>query len=125
MEEARGETFLWNEIRENFIKDFSFIPQNEKLVEIVKQIKEFIEPTGNDNLTQNYDRPTITCNNIQTKTTPQSKRLQMENENPKGKSFRWKSYHSETTKPIRTVLKVETVEDTDQMTAADFPTTCS
>ena len=31
MEEARGETFLWNEIRENFIKDFKVIPKNKKV----------------------------------------------------------------------------------------------
>ena len=51
----------------------------------------------------------------------------MENENMKGKSFRWKSNHAETTKPIRTVLKVETTdkEDINRMTAADFPTTFS
>ena len=49
----------------------------------------------------------------------------MENENTEGKSFRWKSYHLETTKPIRTVLKVETVEDTDRMTATYFPATFS
>ena len=44
-----------------------------------------------------------------------------------GRIFRWKSYHSETTKPIRTVLKVDTTdkEDTDQMTIADFPATFS
>ena len=36
MEEARGETFLWNELRENFIKDFNFIPEDEKLVEAMK-----------------------------------------------------------------------------------------
>ena len=71
MEESRGETFQCHELRENFIKDFSFIPQNEKLVETTKQIKAFIEPTENNTLTQNYDRPTITCNNIQTKTIPQ------------------------------------------------------
>ena len=41
MEEAWGGTFLWNEIRENFIKGFSFIPQDEKLVETAKQIKAF------------------------------------------------------------------------------------
>ena len=48
----------------------------------------------------------------------------MENENIEGKSFRWKSYHSETTKPIRTVLKVDRSdkEDTDLMTTANFPT---
>ena len=51
----------------------------------------------------------------------------MENQNPKGKSFRWKPNHDETTKPIRTVLKVETndKEDIDRMTAADFPATFS
>ena len=47
MEEARGETFLWHELRENFIKDFNFIPQDQKLVETAKQIKAFIELTGN------------------------------------------------------------------------------
>ena len=111
MEEAQGETFLWHELRENFIKDFNFIPQDGNLVKTAKQIKAFIESTGKKTL--NHDRPTINCNNIQTKTTPQSTRLQMENENPEGKRFRWKSYHSETTKPIRTVLKVETVKDID------------
>ena len=41
MEEERGKTFLWNELRENFIKKFSFIPEDEKLVEATKQIKTF------------------------------------------------------------------------------------
>ena len=51
----------------------------------------------------------------------------MENENLEGKNFRWKSYHLETTKPIRTVLKVDTAdkEDTDRMTATDFSATFS
>ena len=55
MEEAQGETFLWHELRENFIKDFSFIPQDKKLVETAKQIKAFIGPTKNKNLIQNQD----------------------------------------------------------------------
>ena len=42
MEEATDETFLWQELKENFIKDFNFIPQNENLVETAKQIKEFV-----------------------------------------------------------------------------------
>ena len=79
MEEERGETFQWNELRENFTKEFNFIPQNQKSVETAKQIKEFIEPTRNNSLIQNHDRPTIPCNNIQTKIIPQSTRLQMEN----------------------------------------------
>ena len=44
MEEAQGETFQWHELKENFIKDFNFEPQNENLVESAKQIKEFVQP---------------------------------------------------------------------------------
>ena len=68
MEEARGETFLWHELRENFIKYFSFIPQDENLIETAKQIKTFVEPT--EKKTLKYDRPIIKCNNIQTSTIP-------------------------------------------------------
>ena len=66
-------------------------------------------------------------NNIQTRTIPQLTRLQLENENTEGKIFRWKSNHVEMTKPIRTVLKVGTIDkdDIDQMTIADFPATFS
>ena len=51
----------------------------------------------------------------------------MENENSEGKSFRLNSNHVEITKPIHTVLKVETTgkEDIDRMTAADFSATFS
>ena len=67
------------------------------------------------------------CNNIQTMKKPQSTRLQLENENIEGKSFRWKSNHVKTTKPICIVLKVEATEkqDTDRMTTANFPATFS
>ena len=177
MEEAWGETFLSHELRENFIKDFSFIPQDGKLVETAKKIKEFIEPTENkklnhdqptidfnnivmypfwnfikdfnfipqdenlvettkqikafiqptENKTLKYNRPTINYNNIQIGVIPQSTRLQMDNENMEGKSFRWKSNHVEITKPIRIVLKVETTdkEDIDRMITAYFPATFS
>ena len=53
MEEARGETFLWNELRANFTKYFNFIPQNKNLVETTKKIKEFIQPTENKPLKDN------------------------------------------------------------------------
>ena len=125
MEEARGETFLWHELKKNFIKDFNFIPQNENLVETAKQIKKFIQPTENKPLKDN--RKTMKCNNIQTRLKPQSTRLQLENENIEGKIFRWKSSHIEMTKPICTILKVETTDkqDTDRMNAAEFPATFS
>ena len=66
MEEARGETFLWPELIENFIKDFNFIPKNKNLVETTKQIKEFIQLIENKPLKGN--RQTMNCNNIQTGT---------------------------------------------------------
>ena len=68
MEEARGETFLWNELRQNFIKDFNFIPQNENLVETTKQIKEFIQPIENKPLQDH--RHTRKYNKIQTQLKP-------------------------------------------------------
>ena len=125
MEEARGETFLWPELRENFIKDFNFIPQNENMVETTKEIQEFIQPIENKPIPDN--RQIMDYNNIQTGTIPHSTRLQLENENTEGKSFRWKSNHVEMTKPIRTVLKVGTIDkdDTDRMIAAEFPSTFS
>ena len=75
MEEARGETFLWHELRKNLIKDFNFIPQNENLVETTKQIKEFIQSTENKPLKDT--RQTMKCNNIRTRTKPQLTRLQL------------------------------------------------
>ena len=53
MEEAQGETFLWHELKENFIKDFNFETQNENLVKTAKQIKTFVQPTKNKTLRDN------------------------------------------------------------------------
>ena len=53
MEKARGETFLWHELKDNFIKDFNFEPHNENLVKTTKQIKAFVQPTENKTLKDN------------------------------------------------------------------------
>ena len=50
MEEAQGETFLWHELKENFVKDFNVEPQNENLVETTKPIKAFVQLTKKQNL---------------------------------------------------------------------------
>jgi hypothetical protein len=42
LEEARGDTFTWKTIRENFIKYFSFILDDEKLKPAAKQLQQFI-----------------------------------------------------------------------------------
>ena len=64
MEEARGETFIWNELKENFTNNFKFIPEDDKLVEETEQIKTFIQSTVNHTSTQNHNRPKSSCNNI-------------------------------------------------------------
>ena len=75
MEEDRGKTFVWNELRENFIKDFRFIPKDDKLVEATEQIKPFIQPTIHHTSTENHNRLKASCNNIRSNRIPQSTRL--------------------------------------------------
>ena len=70
MEEAQGETFLWNELKENFTKDFKFIPENDQLIKATIQIKTFIKSTVNNNLTQNHSRLKESCHNIQSNKVP-------------------------------------------------------
>jgi hypothetical protein len=43
IEEACGHTFNWNEIKENFIRDFEFIPEEAHLREATQEIKNFLE----------------------------------------------------------------------------------
>ena len=58
MEKARGETFTWNELKENFLKDFKFLAKEELLVE--KSIKnETIEKEDPERLTTKYFPPTF------------------------------------------------------------------
>ena len=87
MEEARGEMFIWNELKENFTKDFKFIPEDDKLVEAMKQIETFIQLNVHHNSTQNNNRPKASCNNIQSNKIPKSTRLRLETEHTNGKRF--------------------------------------
>ena len=48
MEEARGETFTWNDLKENFLKYFKFTHDDEQLLEASKQIKTFLQSTGDN-----------------------------------------------------------------------------
>ena len=109
MEEARGETFLWNELRENFIKDFIFIPEDTNLIEATKQIKTFIQPTTNES-TQNKSQPNIACYNLQSDNIIQQTRLQLENECTYGRSFQWKIDHSKPFRPVKTILKIASID---------------
>ena len=87
MEESRGKTFVWNKLKENFTKEFKFIPEDEKLVEATKQMKTFIQPTVSHTLTQNHNQPKESCNNIRSNRIPHSIKLLLENEHRHGKGF--------------------------------------
>ena len=43
IEEERGYTFTWQTLRQNFIKDFSFIPDDQNLQPAARQIQQFLE----------------------------------------------------------------------------------
>ena len=58
MEEARGKAFTWNELKENFLKDFKFLAEEEPLVE--KSIKnETTEKEDPERLTTKDFPPTF------------------------------------------------------------------
>jgi len=42
IEEASGNTFEWNEIKNNFLKDFEFNPKEALLQEEAREIKNFL-----------------------------------------------------------------------------------
>ena len=70
MEEALGETFIWQELKEIFIKDLRFIPKDTKLVEATEQIKTFIQLAAHHTSTQNHNQLKASCNNIRSNRIP-------------------------------------------------------
>ena len=106
MEESRGETFIGQEHMENFIKDFRFIPENDKLVEATKQIETFIQLTVHHSSTQNQSQSKASCNNVRFNRIPQSTRLQLENEHTHGKIFQWKYDHLEMVKTSQNYIQI-------------------
>ena len=77
MEEARGETFLWNELKQNFIKELKFISEYDELLEAMKQIKTFIKPTVSSSSTGNHNRLKASCHSIRLTKVPKSTRLRL------------------------------------------------
>lgn len=88
IEEARGDTFTWKTLRENFIKDFSFTPDDEKLKPATKQIQQFLGTNQSDKTIGN--NPTKECRHVSVDKIQHSIRLQLETDRFPGKSFRLK-----------------------------------
>ena len=46
IEEAHGDTFTWKTLKQNFIKCFSFDPEEDQLKEAIEHIKGFVQNTS-------------------------------------------------------------------------------
>ena len=91
LEEARGDTSTWQTLRENFIKDFSFISDDEKIKPAAKQLQQFIGESLSKEVVGNI--PTKECRHTSTDEIQHSTRLQLETDYFPGKSFQLKKNH--------------------------------
>ena len=108
LEEPRGDTFTWQTLRENFIKDFSFIPDNEKLKPVAKQLQQFIGENSSKEMVEN--NPTKECRHTSTDEIQHLTRLQLETDYFPGKSFQLKKNHPLANIKVKTLYKIETKE---------------
>ena len=118
---------MWNKLKENSVKDFKFIIEDDLLIEASKQTKTFLKPTDNSTSTETHNQPNTSCHNIRSPKIPQSTRLQLETESILGKRFQWKYDHPETTRPIEIVFKIESTEkyEPERLTSKYFLLTFS
>ena len=108
LEEARGDTFTWQTLRENFIKDFSFTPDDEKLKPVAEQIQQFIgAKSSNETVETNLTKE---CRHTSTDEIQHSTRLQLETDHFPSKSFKLKKNHPLGNIKVKTLYKIETEE---------------
>ena len=108
IEEARGDTFTWQTLRENFIKDFSFTPDDEKLKPVAKQIQQFIGVKSSNETVENNS--TKECRHMSIDEIQHSTRLQLEIDHFPGKSLQLKKNHPLGNIKVKTLYKIETEE---------------
>ena len=108
LEEARGDTFTWKTLRENFIKDFSFIPDDKKLKPTAKQLQQFIGESSSKEVVEN--NLTKECRHTSTDKIQNLTRLQLETDHFPGKSFQLKKNHPLGKIKVKTLYKIEIEE---------------
>ena len=126
IEEARGDTFTWQTLRENFIKDISFTTDNQKLNLVAKQIQQFI---GEKSLSKTVEsNPTKECRHMSVNEIQHSTRLQLETDHFPGKSFQLKKNHPLGKIKVKTLYKIENEEkpteeniEKEKLGEQDFP----
>ena len=108
IEEARGDTFTWQTLKENFIKDFSFTPDDEKLKPVTKQIQQFIKTkSSNEMVGSNLTKE---CRHTSIDEIQHSNKLKLEIDHFPGKSFHLKKNHPLGNIKVKTLYKIETEE---------------
>lgn len=120
LEEARGETLDWNQVKYNFISDFQFQPTNKSMKEVVKEIKEFITKQKNTN------RLESTCNTvskISKEVCQPLTQLALDNDKIVGKSFRLSKNHPAVAQPVRTLFTIAKANENqdEEVKEEDFP----
>ena len=85
IEEARGDTFTWQTLKQNFIKYFSFLPADENMQPVARQIQQFLETNTSNEIVENNS--TKECRNILVEELQHSTRLKLESDDFLGKSF--------------------------------------
>ena len=106
IKEAKDDTFTWKTLRENFIKYFSFSPDDEKLKPRTKQIQQFLgtnqsDKMGRNNLTKEYRH--VSVDKIQ-----HSTQLHLETNHLPGKRFQLKRNHPLGKTKVKTLYKIKT-----------------
>jgi len=107
-------------LKENCIKDFSFIPVHEATKEVVKEINSYVTKKIVDGRLQ------PTCYHASTNEKEVSwpvNRFDIENDKYIGKSFRWKEDHLVVNAPVKTIFKVskEDKQEIPQLEEKKFP----
>ena len=127
IEEARGDTFTWKTLKQNFIKYFLFLPDNENLQPTAKQIQQFLETNTSNKIVEN--KPTKECRQVSVEELQHSIRMQLESDHFPGKRFKLKRNHHLGKTEIKILYKISTKQKLDQdntqeenLGEQDFPT---
>jgi len=127
IEEACTHTSNQAEIKENFLQDFEFNPEEEHLRDATQQIKIFLEKPSlvaqkeKENISFDLGS-TLTYNFVlvENKEIPTTRRIDMENIKCPRQSFQWKKYHPTLKNHVNSVLNI-TMEQKEDQEQPDFP----
>ena len=70
IEEVRGDKFTWKSLKQNFIKDFSFLLENKHLQPTTQQVHEFLEIKQPSKIVEN--KPNKECRQVSVEESHQS-----------------------------------------------------